>query len=67
MRPVLEMVNKDVRDDYEKVVKHPMDLGSILKKLRDGLYQTACDVRMDVSTVWRNCQLYNSLKDDIYK
>ena len=67
MRPVVELVNKATADEYTKVVRHPMDLGTILTKLRTGLYVTAYEVRKDVSTVWSNCQLYNTPGDAIYR
>jgi hypothetical protein len=67
MRPVVELVNKATADEYSKVVQRPMDLGTILTKLRTGFYVTAYEVRKDVSTVWSNCQLYNAPEDAIYR
>lgn len=52
--------------DYFNIVKKPMDLGTVMKKLdhkpEKGLYRTYNDVyefRDDVRLVWYNCRLYN--------
>eukprot|EP00522_Entomoneis_paludosa_P013983 CAMPEP_0172450268 /NCGR_PEP_ID=MMETSP1065-20121228/8684_1 /TAXON_ID=265537 /ORGANISM="Amphiprora paludosa, Strain CCMP125" /LENGTH=1280 /DNA_ID=CAMNT_0013202047 /DNA_START=99 /DNA_END=3944 /DNA_ORIENTATION=- len=52
---------------YEKIVKTPMDLGTVMEKLDSGTYRTAGSsledvvVRAlnDVELVWQNCFLYN--------
>ncbi|EKX43151.1 hypothetical protein GUITHDRAFT_58310, partial [Guillardia theta CCMP2712] len=47
--------------DYRQVIENPMDLGTIVDQLVDGSYQTAHDVRKDVTLVWKNCILYNGI------
>jgi len=47
--------------DYPSIVKRPMDLGTVTRKL-DGHhkhYKTAQDVAEDVRLIWNNCKLYN--------
>jgi hypothetical protein len=45
--------------DYPEVIKNPMDLGTIWKKLQDGQYNDASEVLADLDLVWSNCLLYN--------
>ena len=45
--------------DYPDIVKHPMDLGTIKKRLEAGVYETTEDVANDIRLVWTNCMLYN--------
>jgi len=47
--------------DYFTVVKHPMDLGKIMKKLRNKEYATPEDFKKDVDLVWSNSFLYNKV------
>ncbi|GAB4819339.1 hypothetical protein N2152v2_006385 [Parachlorella kessleri] len=44
---------------YHQVVKHPMDLGTVAKKLQQGKYQDPAQVKADVDLVWSNCRLFN--------
>jgi len=52
--------------DYPKVVKHPMDLGTVREKLRSGKYATTADFAADVRLVWKNAKLYNQEGSEIY-
>jgi hypothetical protein len=45
--------------DYHAYVKHPMDVGTVRKKLDQGAYQNPLQVRDDLRLVWRNCATYN--------
>jgi len=53
--------------DYPQVVKRPMDLGTVKKKITDRKYkslQEACD---DIRLVWTNCMTYNADGSDFFK
>ncbi|CAK9091335.1 Bromodomain-containing protein C631.02 [Durusdinium trenchii] len=45
--------------DYPQVVKHPMDLGTVRKKLEQGQYRDLKEFQSDVGLVFSNCRTYN--------
>jgi Transcription factor involved in chromatin remodeling, contains bromodomain len=45
--------------DYPILIKHPMDLGTIKKKLKTNKYKNITDFLDDIQLVWNNCKLYN--------
>ncbi|KAI8323666.1 Bromodomain-containing protein [Martensiomyces pterosporus] len=51
---------------YFDVVKHPMDLGTIRKKLDRGKYHRAMEFRDDVQLVLSNCFLFNTPGTYVY-
>jgi hypothetical protein len=54
--------------DYPKIIKHPMDLGTIQNRLKKGAhYKTLYQVAEDVRLVWTNCMTYNADGSDFYK
>jgi len=53
--------------DYPAIIKHPMDLGTILKKIHKKKYSTLYQCGEDVRLVWSNCMLYNADGSDFYK
>ena len=46
-------------DDYPKIVKNPMDLGTIKERLNDNKYPFLQDVLSDIQLIWDNCKLFN--------
>eukprot|EP00742_Colponemidia_sp_Colp-10_P002321 GILJ01002477.1.p1 GENE.GILJ01002477.1~~GILJ01002477.1.p1 ORF type:complete len:236 (-),score=46.49 GILJ01002477.1:148-855(-) len=52
--------------DYPKIIKHPMDLSTIKKKLDKGKYTFVSDFLDDVHLVWNNCTTYNQPGSDVY-
>ena len=48
--------------DYPKVVKNPMDLGTVKRKLDAGQYTHPKEFKHDVSLVWINCMTYNAVR-----
>ncbi|OCL07876.1 Bromodomain-domain-containing protein [Glonium stellatum] len=52
---------------YLKIIKKPMDLGTIEKNLKDGNYQTAKDFYNDVVLMFNNCYKFNPETDDVHK
>lgn len=53
--------------DYPKIIKQPMDLGTIKTRLKKNHYRTLYAVAEDVSLVWKNCMTYNADGSDFYK
>ena len=45
--------------DYPKVVKKPMDLGTVKKNLNSFKYISVKKVLDDIQLIWDNCKLYN--------
>lgn len=53
--------------DYPKVIKHPMDLGTIKEKLKRGKYSHTTEFGQDVRLVWRNAKTYNAEGSEIFE
>lgn len=49
-----------VRGIADAVIKEPMDLGTMQKKLRSGQYRTKAQFAADLNLIWDNCLLYNA-------
>jgi hypothetical protein len=45
--------------DYPLIVKYPMDLGTIRKKLVNSKYQLVEEALDDIQLIWDNCKIYN--------
>lgn len=45
--------------DYPQVVKNPMDLSTVERKLNNVEYETVDDFVSDISLIFSNCYLYN--------
>ncbi|KAI9823289.1 MAG: Transcriptional activator spt7 [Thelocarpon impressellum] len=56
----LTRVNKRDAPDYHNVIKHPMDLGSMTKKLKSLAYKSKQDFVDDINLIWSNCLKYNA-------
>lgn len=52
--------------DYLDIVKQPMDLSTISKKLKTNKYASVNDVFDDFNLIWSNCKLYNLQGSEIY-
>lgn len=50
---------RDKCENYFDVIKKPMDLGTVLHKLRTDQYEEFTDFVDDVELVWRNAKIYN--------
>jgi len=51
--------------DYFDVVKHPMDLGTVRKNMREKKYRSSKEFASDVRLVFKNCVTYNQPGSDI--
>jgi len=52
--------------DYPKIVKKPMDLGTVKTKLEKGVYSGIEAVATDIRLVWTNCIAYNQDGSEFY-
>ncbi|MEE6494537.1 hypothetical protein FKM82_001780 [Ascaphus truei] len=51
--------------DYYRIIKNPMDLSTIRKRLEYNYYAKAFDCIQDFNTMFTNCYIYNKPGDDI--
>eukprot|EP00358_Blepharisma_japonicum_P006604 CAMPEP_0202941162 /NCGR_PEP_ID=MMETSP1395-20130829/1272_1 /ASSEMBLY_ACC=CAM_ASM_000871 /TAXON_ID=5961 /ORGANISM="Blepharisma japonicum, Strain Stock R1072" /LENGTH=333 /DNA_ID=CAMNT_0049636119 /DNA_START=200 /DNA_END=1198 /DNA_ORIENTATION=+ len=64
--PFLEPVNPKLVPDYHSVIKEPMDLSTVEKKLRAGEYENGYQFAMDMRLIWSNSFQYNAKNSDLY-
>ena len=50
-----------IAEQTTPVVKHPMDLGTVLKKVKAQQYKDKKAFKADLDLIWDNCLLYNTL------
>ncbi|KAK2707515.1 bromodomain adjacent to zinc finger domain protein 1A-like [Artemia franciscana] len=65
--PFLSPVKKSEAPDYHEIIKHPMDLATLRRKLYDQRYKTNADVLSDIVLLLDNCERYNVESADEYK
>ncbi|KAH9862211.1 hypothetical protein IAQ61_010414 [Plenodomus lingam] len=58
--PFLQRVNKREAPDYYNVIKHPMDIGTMMKKLKQLQYKSKKEFVDDLMLIWSNCLKYNA-------
>ena len=58
--PFLQRVNKRDAPDYHTIIKHPMDIGTMVKKLKSLQYKSKKDFVDDLNLIWANCLKYNA-------
>ncbi|XP_039745176.1 bromodomain-containing protein 3-like isoform X2 [Pararge aegeria] len=51
--------------DYHKIIKKPMDLGTIKKRLESNYYHSAQECIQDFNTMFTNCYVYNKPGEDV--
>ncbi|XP_047215679.1 bromodomain-containing protein 4-like isoform X1 [Girardinichthys multiradiatus] len=51
--------------DYYNIIKIPMDMGTIKKRLENSYYRNAQECIQDFNTMFTNCYIYNKPGDDI--
>ncbi|KAL9058677.1 MAG: hypothetical protein Q9206_001812, partial [Seirophora lacunosa] len=59
----LQRVNKRDAPDYHNVIKTPMDLGTMTKKLKNVQYKSKQEFVTDLNLIWSNCLNYNANPD----
>lgn len=53
--------------DYFEVIKNPMDLGTVEKKVMNNEYMDVYQFLDDVRLIWSNCYTYNPTESDVAK
>ncbi|XP_059514426.1 bromodomain-containing protein 3 isoform X3 [Myotis daubentonii] len=48
--------------DYHKIIKNPMDMGTIKKRLENNYYWSASECMQDFNTMFTNCYIYNKVR-----
>uniref|UniRef100_A0AAY3ZYJ5 Uncharacterized protein n=1 Tax=Denticeps clupeoides TaxID=299321 RepID=A0AAY3ZYJ5_9TELE len=51
--------------DYYKIIKNPMDMGTIKKRLENNYYRNAQECIQDFTLMFTNCYMYNKRGEDI--
>ncbi|CAF0764864.1 unnamed protein product [Didymodactylos carnosus] len=51
--------------DYHKIVKYPMDLGTIKRRLESNYYYSAKECITDLNMMFTDCYLYNKSGEDV--
>lgn len=52
---------------YLKIIKKPMDLGTVQARLKHGEYTSAKDAKADLDLIFANCYKFNPEGDDVNK
>jgi len=65
--PFRNPVDVKTAPNYLKVVRHPMDLSTVMKKLRFGKYKFLTDFHSDVSLIFNNCRQFNGPDTSVVK
>lgn len=65
--PFLNPVKKKDAPDYHVVIKQPMDLGTMTKKLKSYSYKSKKEFVDDLYQIWKNCLKFNSSPDHIFR
>ncbi|EEB07414.2 Swr1 complex bromodomain subunit Brf1 [Schizosaccharomyces japonicus yFS275] len=53
--------------DYFDIIKHPMDLSTVQKKLNNGEYETPSDFEADIRLIFNNCYTYNPVGTPVHE
>ncbi|XP_022659521.1 bromodomain adjacent to zinc finger domain protein 1A-like isoform X1 [Varroa destructor] len=65
--PFLASVTRKDAPDYHKVIKRPMDFGTLQGKLNDMKYRNNASFISDVLQIFANCCVYNKPRSDVVK
>ena len=52
--------------DYPQVIKKPMDLSLVKRRVNEGKYESIHEAADDVRLIWKNCMTYNADGSDFY-
>ncbi|KAK9727433.1 hypothetical protein K7432_001872 [Basidiobolus ranarum] len=66
--PFLEPVDWEAMNlpDYPNIIKQPMDISTIKKKLESGAYHNINDFEGDIRLMLENCYTYNPVNNPVY-
>ena len=48
-------------DDYPVIIRQPMDLSIVRRKLKASKYTAVLDLVNDLKLIWENCRTYNQI------
>lgn len=65
--PFLKPVDARTVPDYYQIIKRPMDLRTMMNKLKQRLYDTPEQVIADARLIFENCRTYNEEESEICK
>ncbi|CAG8434118.1 5302_t:CDS:2 [Diversispora eburnea] len=65
--PFREPVNSNEVSDYYDIIKDPMDLSTVLKRVENDRYQSLSEFAVDVQKIWDNARTYNKSDTIFYK
>ncbi|TPX51489.1 hypothetical protein SeLEV6574_g00286 [Synchytrium endobioticum] len=65
--PFLKPVSKKEAWNYYDIIKRPMDLSTMTKKLRNMQYLSKKEFADDLYLIWANCMTYNTYLDSPYR
>ncbi|KAJ9098645.1 hypothetical protein QFC21_004293 [Naganishia friedmannii] len=60
--PFLKPVSKKIAPDYDQYISKPMDLGTLLKNVKNRMYKSKKSFARDLNLIWTNCLTYNSVE-----
>jgi Bromodomain len=58
-RPVT-LLHPELQAAYSKIIKHPIDLGKVCRKIRRRVYNNTREVQLDMWRIFSNCVKYHS-------
>ena len=61
-RTFTEPVSKKV-SGYHKLIKKPMDLSTVIKKIKNNKYKTLNNYESDIELIWNNCYTFNGKRN----
>ncbi|CAG8491884.1 31579_t:CDS:2, partial [Racocetra persica] len=65
--PFHEPVNGDDVPDYYDIIKDPMDLSTVLKRMENNRYRSLLEFAIDMQKIWNNAKVYNKSDTIFYK
>ncbi|CAG8621001.1 25456_t:CDS:2 [Gigaspora rosea] len=65
--PFHEPVNGDDVPDYYDIIKDPMDLSTVLKRMENNRYRSLLEFAIDMQKIWNNAKIYNKSDTIFYK
>lgn len=48
-------------EDYPMIIKNPMDISTVKKKIKTNKYSSISEVTHDLMLIWENCRTYNQI------
>ncbi|KAJ3368610.1 Transcriptional activator spt7 [Kappamyces sp. JEL0680] len=65
--PFLKPVQKKEAPNYYDIIKNPMDLSTVARKVKSFQYPGKEEFAKDLELIWENCFIYNTAEESIYR